>query len=98
MQTQLFKQIKIESLYNMTQDNEHLVIFDTRNKEVFLEGFLRKSYWFDPNMDFKEIDQLIAYLEKVDEYFKRIRVVQKGSIQIKRLVVIQKPGEPVEKI
>lgn len=83
------KQISPLAFYNLTQDNRHLVVIDTRPLSAYLSGFIRKSYWVDVQLEDKlsQVHQLFDYINKQDsnsiENEKKYKVAK-----LRRLVII----------
>jgi hypothetical protein len=82
------KSITPTMLYNMTQDNLHLVILDFRALPKYLGAFIRRSYPLDAKEESLEvIHDLYTYVEKIasnsEEYAKKY-----NTPKTKRLVAI----------
>ena len=91
MQKSKFKLLSRTTLYNLTQDYNHLVILDIRPKEDFLKSFIRQSYWLDnENTNLENLKDFISFLEKKEKNFissKKKNTKDKNNQR--RLVIIK---------
>ena len=67
----VFKNISSTSLYNLTQDQQHLVILDARKVPNFLSMFIRKSYSLR-NEKNENMESLINFIEKNNSIFSKL--------------------------
>ena len=87
------KTISTISLYNLTQDQNHLVILDSRKISQYISLFVRKSYSLRNETDpfLKELMQFIEILEKNAKVREEqeLRVNKsKNKIKVKRRLVL----------
>lgn len=87
--------INAKSLFNMTQDNKHLVIIDLRPKNQYLTRFIRKSYNLNPLTDkMTEAEKLLQYIAKIDELAKINEMKYNIKNSKRRIVFIVESSDP----
>ena len=77
------------NLFNFTQDDRHLVVIDTRSFDVYMSGFLRKSYWLDTTADDKlaQVQTLFEFIKEKQNMSAEFEKIYKAP-KTRRLVVI----------
>ena len=61
------KPINSKTLYNLTQDEFHLVVFDLRERSEFMKAFVRKSYNLNPSdFDIGESLKVLEFIKRND--------------------------------
>lgn len=80
------QQIKLSSLFNLTQDGRHLTIVDLRTAENYNSSFIRKSFNL-ANEDKTTLKNLVRYFQDMDK--KSSQNENKYKIKrIRRLVIV----------
>lgn len=91
--------LNTKSLFNLLQDQLHLIILDFRKKGNFTQRFIRKSYNFDPiTDDTTETLKLVNFIIKTDENAK-INEEKYKLPKIRRIVfILEKEQTETQKI
>ena len=98
MQKTKFKLLSRTTLFNITQDYNHLVIIDIRPKEDFFKNFIRQSYWIDyKNSNLESLKDLISFLEKKEKNFLAFKKknTKEKNVQ-RRLAIIKNKDQKID--